>query len=106
TSSRSRASCGARVTGRPGLGGRGASDPVAFCRCLSRRTHDWLTEYFWATAGVFIPAWQSANTRSRRSIEYARIGTPPQDSSVVPEHNAWRYTIPETALEGPAPGAG
>ena len=34
-----------------------------------------LTEYFRATAGVFIPAWQSAQTRSRRSIGYARIGT-------------------------------
>src|SRR5262249_32702484 len=98
TNSRSRASCAARTTGRPGLFGRGAIDPVAFCRCLSRRTHDSLTRYFAATVGVVMPAWQSATTRSRRSIEYARIGTPPQDSSVVPERIAWRYTIPETAL--------
>src|SRR6266545_496473 len=75
TNSRTRASCGARTTGRPMLGGRRASDPVARRRCLSRRTQDWLTEYFWATAGVFIPAWQSDHTRSRRSSEYARIGT-------------------------------
>ena len=69
TTSRTRASCGASTAGRPGLGGRGASDPVAFCRCTSRRTQEALTVYFWATAGVVIPAWQSANTRSRRSIE-------------------------------------
>lgn len=75
TRSRTRASCGASVTGRPGLGGRGASDPVAFCRCLSRRTQDSLTEYFCATAGAFSPARQSAHTRLRKSIEYARIGT-------------------------------
>jgi hypothetical protein len=51
------------MTGRPGLGGRGSSEPVAVCRCLSLRTHDGLTEYFRATAGVVIPAWQSAHTR-------------------------------------------
>ena len=99
TNSRTRASCGARTAGRPALGGSRASDPVALCRCLSRRTQDSLTEYFRAAAGVFIPAWQSAHTRSRRSIEHARIGTPQRGPSVPPEPEASRYIFPETALE-------
>src|SRR5262249_10978375 len=58
---------------------RGATSPVAARRCLSRRTQAALTRYFRATAAVVISASQSANTRSRRSIEYARITSPPED---------------------------
>jgi len=45
--------------------------------CLRRRTQDSLTRYLAATAREPDPASQSAGTRSRRSAEYARIGSPP-----------------------------
>jgi hypothetical protein len=82
TNSRIRTSCGAK-------------DPVAFCRGLSRRTQDALTEDFYATAGAFSPAWQSAHTRSRKSIEYARIGGSESGSPSYPNPSRRPTPFPE-----------
>src|SRR5207248_5070943 len=46
-------------------GDRGATDPSSRRLCLSRRTHDGLTENLAATAFVPIPASQSFRTRFR-----------------------------------------
>src|SRR5439155_12212969 len=72
-------------------------------RCLSRRTQDGLTRYFWATAEVAVPASQSASTRSRRSIEYGFMAHLQEVPSVLPHRRQSRYTNLETALNGNVP---
>src|SRR5207302_4321641 len=52
---------------------RGASSPPSRRRCLIRRTHASLTAKVSAASAVPIPSSQAANTRCRKSTEYARI---------------------------------
>jgi hypothetical protein len=67
---------------RPPAWAAGATRPDARRFCLSRRTQDALTRYLVATARVAVPASQSARTRSRKSIEYARMGVPVGDTTL------------------------
>src|SRR5262249_12003358 len=87
----------------PGAGRRGAraaTAPVSRRRCFSRRTQDSLTRYFAAAARVPRPASQSASTRSRKSIEYARMAGPPGPAIVLRNSPADRYTPTQPALGG------
>ena len=91
---------------RPAAGAAGAARPVSRRVCLSRRTQDTLTRDLAATAGAAMPASESASTRSRRSIEYARIDGPPATTVHKPARQ--RYTGSGTALacEGRRPSSG
>ncbi len=61
---------------RDGLGAGTPDPPASRRRCFNRRTHDGLTENVAATSSAPAPASQAFNTRSRKSIEYARIAPP------------------------------
>src|SRR5262249_36164739 len=92
----------------PGAGRRGAraaTAPVSRRRCFSRRTQDSLTRYFAAAARVPRPASQSASTRSRKSIEYARMAGPPGPGIVLRNPPADRYPPTQTALAPQPPDA-
>ena len=75
---------GASMQRRPCRWTRGATSPVSRRRCFKSRTHDPLTRDFAATSAAFIPASLSRSTRSRRSIEEARIGPPASVRAEVP----------------------
>jgi hypothetical protein len=73
--------CSAYVT-QPGvtprrLCGVGPICCLALQRCLNCRTHAGLSEYFWATADVVIPATQSVKILWHKSIENVFMGRHP-----------------------------
>jgi hypothetical protein len=80
--------------------GRGAISPVSRRRCLSRRTQDALTRCFSATSAVLSPASQSANTRTRKSIEYAFIAITRDFARNTYLTTVNRYSSLQNALAG------
>src|SRR5262249_4148598 len=83
-------------------GVRGATSPVSRRLCLIRRTQAGLTANASAASAVPMPSSHAANTRARKSIEYAFIAGPPWQGRQRTKTTDPRYTNSKSALVGPA----